>query len=88
MTQNWQALKRDNPEKLTSNLRVTLLTTLFMELRERMNIALRKDKRGTLSKHLWLSESDPATWNYQNWDPATEASSWTPAGSDFHTARR
>ncbi|CAE7394286.1 unnamed protein product [Symbiodinium sp. KB8] len=73
VTQKWQATKRDNPEKLTSSLRVTLLTTLFMELRERMNMALREDKRGTLSKHSWLSESDPATWNYQKWDPATEA---------------
>ncbi|CAE7251537.1 unnamed protein product [Symbiodinium sp. CCMP2456] len=72
VTQTWQTKKRDSPESLTQSLRVTLLTALFMELRERMNMALKEDKRATLSKHSWLSESDPATWSYQKWDPATE----------------
>lgn len=72
VTQTWQLKKRESPETLTQSLRVTLLTALFMELRERMNMALQKDKRATLSKHSWISESDPATWNYQKWDPTKE----------------
>ena len=72
VTQTWQLKKKESPETLTQSLRVTLLTALFMELRERMNMALQKDKRATLSKHSWISESDPATWNYQKWDPTTE----------------
>ncbi|CAE7350808.1 unnamed protein product [Symbiodinium sp. CCMP2592] len=73
ITQAWQTKKRDTPELLTQSLRVTLLTALFMELRERMNMALLAEKREVLAKHQWISTSDPATWNYQKWDPTTEA---------------
>ena len=63
----WKHAKENNPESLNKPLRATLVTCVFLELRNRV-ANLTPDQIGTLTELNWYEEST-STWRYVKWSP-------------------
>ena len=65
MAAEWSRLRKDEPEKLTSPLRVVLLKAVLMEMETRAKLAIQKEKQAVIDMK-WLTEMEG--WTYMQWN--------------------
>ena len=65
MATEWSRLRKDEPAKITSPLRVVLLQAVLMEMETRAKLALQKEKQAVVEMK-WLTEMDG--WTYMQWN--------------------
>ncbi|CAE7835719.1 Pol [Symbiodinium sp. CCMP2592] len=72
ISQEWKEKKEAVPPQVKQSLRTTLLVSIMVTMRQKMEQALTPEMRPTLVKHGWITAVDPPSWAYLRWNPTTE----------------
>ena len=65
MATEWSRLRREEPQKIGSPLRVILLQAVLVEMDTRVQLALQKEKQAIIEMK-WLTDMD--AWTYMRWN--------------------
>ncbi|CAE7440197.1 unnamed protein product [Symbiodinium sp. CCMP2592] len=74
ISQEWKEKKEAVPPQVKQSLRTrtTLLVSIMVTMRQKMEQELTPEMRPTLVKHGWITAVDPPSWAYLRWNPTTE----------------
>ena len=64
MATEWSRLRKEEPQKISSPLRVILLQAVLVEMDTRVQLALQKEKQAIIEMK-WLTDMD--AWTYMRW---------------------